>query len=75
MQFSNHTNYKYTKGQILTNKELAELVEGLQINGLDRYSHLLTGYIRSPGFLNEIVALYKHLKSINPDLIYGKDKE
>lgn len=31
------------KGQILNSKELAELFEGLKLNGIHHYSHLLTG--------------------------------
>ncbi|KAL1491062.1 hypothetical protein ABEB36_011715 [Hypothenemus hampei] len=73
VQFSNHTGYDSVKGQVITEKELADLVIGLKDNKIDHYTHLLTGYIGSSGFLKEIVTLYHHLKSINPDLIYVCD--
>lgn len=72
MQFSNHTGYKHIAGQVLTDKDLAELAEGLAKNELDFYSHLLTGYVGNPLFLNRIADLIKHLKSVNPNLVYGK---
>ncbi|XP_066261985.1 pyridoxal kinase [Euwallacea similis] len=73
VQFSNHTGYKSVKGQVITEKELRELIAGLKNNSIDQYTHLLTGYIGSSEFLKEIVALYKHLKSINPNLVYVCD--
>lgn len=71
VQFSNHTGYKVTKGQILSDKDLLDLMEGLQANGLDFYTHLLTGYIGSASFANQISNVIKHLKKVNPELIYG----
>lgn len=71
VQFSNHTGYKSVEGQVISEKELSDLIRGLKNNGIDQYSHLLTGYIGSVGFLKEIISVYKHLKSVNPDLIYG----
>ncbi|KAF7283450.1 pyridoxal kinase [Rhynchophorus ferrugineus] len=73
VQFTNHTGYKVVKGQVLTEKELADLALGLKENDIDTYSHLLTGYIGSPSFLKEICNLYKQLKDKNPDLIYVCD--
>lgn len=43
VQFSNHTQYKNFKGQRLNSDELAELFDGLRLNSLLDYSHLLTG--------------------------------
>ncbi|RZC37607.1 pyridoxal kinase [Asbolus verrucosus] len=73
VQFSNHTGYKMFSGQTLTEKELGDLVNGLKENGLDNYTHLLTGYIGSESFLNRISSLVKYLKSVNPNLIYVCD--
>lgn len=73
VHFSNHTGYKVTKGQILSNTDLDELIEGLTINGLDRYTHLLTGYIGSPLVLSRIASLVSDLKTKNPNLVYVCD--
>lgn len=73
VQFSNHTGYKKVKGQILTEKDLAELLEGLSENHLDQYTHLLTGYIGSVSFLNKISSAVKQLRDRNPNLIYVCD--
>jgi pyridoxal/pyridoxine/pyridoxamine kinase len=48
-------------------------MDGLHHNGLDYYTHLLTGYIGSAGFLKYIAEVVKHLRQVNPDLIYGKN--
>jgi len=73
VQFSNHTGYGQFKGQVLTDTDLGDLVDGLAANDLDHYTHLLTGYIGSSSFLNRIVALVKHLKKVNPNLVYVCD--
>lgn len=48
-------------------------MDGLHHNGLDYYTHLLTGYIGSAGFLRYIAEVVKRLRQINPDLVYGKN--
>jgi pyridoxine kinase len=73
VQFCNHTGYKKVAGQILSEKDLDDLAGGLQQNGLDFYSHLLTGYIGAESFLRRVCSLVKHLKSVNPNLIYVCD--
>lgn len=73
VQFSNHTGYSSVKGQVLTDKDLDDLIVGLVSNGLDNYTHLLTGYVGSLTFLNRIANFVKHLKSKNPNLKYGND--
>ena len=35
--------YEHIKGQVLDSKELKELFEGLKLNNLHQFSHLLTG--------------------------------
>lgn len=72
VQFSNHTGYKHIKGQVLKDQDLSELIDGLKSNKIDFYSHLLTGYVGSVSFLNQIIQVIKHLKTVNPNLIYGK---
>lgn len=72
VQFSNHTGYKHFGGQVLTDKDLGVLAENLSLNQLDFYTHLLTGYVGAPSFLNRIAELVQHLKKVNPNLVYGK---
>ncbi|KAE9550823.1 hypothetical protein FO519_005951, partial [Halicephalobus sp. NKZ332] len=57
VQFSNHTAYSHIRGQRLTEKELEELYEGLKLNSINRYSHVLTGYCGNPTFLAKIVEI------------------
>lgn len=73
VQFSNHTGYKFIKGQILNSDELDDLYRGLAANNINRYSHLLTGYVGSVSFLKKIAELIKDLKKTNPGLIYVCD--
>lgn len=74
VQLSNHTGYKSIKGQILEEKDLRDLFEGLESNDLlQYYSHLLTGYIGNASFLKRIGAIVKKLKEINPNLVYVCD--
>ncbi|XP_008543892.1 pyridoxal kinase [Microplitis demolitor] len=70
VQLSNHTGYKVTKGDILNDKNLSQLVDGLVANDLHHYSHLLTGYVGSASFLEQIAQLIPVLKKKNPNLIY-----
>ncbi|XP_018322310.1 pyridoxal kinase-like isoform X3 [Agrilus planipennis] len=74
VHYSNHTGRSIVKGQILTENELSEIAKGLSLNKLDNcYTHLLTGYVPTSTLLLRIVDLIKHLKSINPNLIYVCD--
>ncbi|XP_032679094.1 pyridoxal kinase [Odontomachus brunneus] len=73
VQLSNHTGYKVFKGQILNDKDLDDVVEGLAQNNLDRYTYLLTGYVGSASFLKRIAILVTALKCKNPNLIYVCD--
>ncbi|RNA16759.1 pyridoxal kinase [Brachionus plicatilis] len=70
VQFSNHTQYQCFKGQCLNADQLEELLEGLRQNDLLEYSHLLTGYVGNPTFLNKLADLIQELKTKNPNLIY-----
>ena len=73
-QFSNHTGYaKGVRGQVLNDQQLSELIEGLKINKLDNYSHIINGYIGSDGFLKQLKSTVEHLKQKNPNLIFVCD--
>ncbi|CAI5438843.1 unnamed protein product [Caenorhabditis angaria] len=77
VQFSNHagnieyltlpTRYQHVKGQRLTDKELDELYEGLKLNNINKYSHVLTGYCGNVTFLQKIADVVKDLKNNNPN--------
>ncbi|XP_047991570.1 pyridoxal kinase isoform X2 [Leguminivora glycinivorella] len=73
VQFSTHTAYKHIKGNALKNEEMEELIEGLTLNEVDYYTHLITGYSRSPDSLKQIAEIIKKLKQKNPNLIYVCD--
>jgi len=74
VQFSNHTGYKNgIKGQVLDDNQLQELIDGLDMNGINKYSHIINGYIGSKSFLHKLGEIVKHLKEVNPDLIYVCD--
>lgn len=73
VQFSNHTGYQHVKGQRLTNNDLKELFEGLKLNNLINYSHIVTGYVGKTDFLKEIKEIILECKRVNPSLIYVCD--
>lgn len=74
VQFSNHTGYpKGIRGQVLNESQLQELIEGLQANEIDEYSHVINGYIGSPCFLLKLAEVVKTLKKRNPGLTYVCD--
>ncbi|XP_043592471.1 pyridoxal kinase [Bombus pyrosoma] len=73
VQLSNHSGYKVFKGQVLNDKDLEELINGLVQNNLDNYTHLLTGYVGSALFLKKIAEVIRILKHKNPNLIYVCD--
>jgi len=74
VQFSNHTGYdKGVKGQVLDDSQLQELIDGLNMNNINHYSHIINGYIGSKSFLLKLGEVVRHFKSINPDLTYVCD--
>lgn len=73
VQFSTHTGYKHIKGTVLKNDELAELIDGLQMNGVDHYTHLLTGYNRNAESLLQVAAIVKKMRDRNPNMVYVCD--
>ncbi|KAK3777015.1 hypothetical protein RRG08_008870 [Elysia crispata] len=70
VQFSNHTGYGKWKGQVLNASEAADLFEGLRINNLLHFNHVLTGYIGSDSFLKKVGEEVGKMKAKNPNLIY-----
>ncbi|XP_037039320.1 pyridoxal kinase [Bradysia coprophila] len=74
VQFSNHTGYKFIKGQVLDEKQLDDVFAGLvQNNLLDNYTHLLTGYIGNDQFLRKIADIVRKLREVNPNIVYVCD--
>lgn len=73
VQFSTHTAYKHVKGTVLKNEEMEDLIQGLVLNNVHFYTHLVTGYSRSPESLKQIAGIIKKLRQKNPNLIYGED--
>lgn len=50
---------------------MIDLYQGLELNNVHQYTHLLTGYSRNPESLLEVANIVKKLKQENKDLIYG----
>ncbi|KAK9675042.1 putative pyridoxal kinase, partial [Basidiobolus ranarum] len=73
VQFSNHTGYPLWTGQKLSSEELWEAFSGIEVNGLEDYTHLLTGYIGNTENLRVVAKILKKLRAKNPNLIYVLD--
>lgn len=73
VQFSNHTGYKEFKGQVLNAEDMTCLYDGLKVNNIHHFSHLLTGYIGSKSFLEKVGEIIKDLRQNNPSLTYVCD--
>lgn len=75
VHFSNHTGYGSWKGTVLEGEQLLEVFEGLRSNGLAKYTHVLTGYMRSASFLKAVAASVRRLREDNPgtDVVYVCD--
>jgi len=71
--FSNHTGYPNFKGLTLNGEQLAEIFEGLELNNLINYTHLLTGYVKTPTALRNILKIHQSIKLINPGVVYVCD--
>ncbi|KAF9977380.1 hypothetical protein BGZ73_006127 [Actinomortierella ambigua] len=63
VNFSNHTGYPSWTGERANAQQLEALLDGLQENGLDDYTHILTGYIGSAENLKAISKIIGRLKS------------
>lgn len=74
VQFSNHTGYPSWTGGRLNEKDVQDLFDGLERNGLTgAYTHILTGYIGNYAILETIEHFVQKLKATNPDLVYVCD--
>jgi len=68
VHFSNHTGYAQgVEGDVLQGEQLVQILKGLERNGLlQNVGHLLTGYIGSESFLQQVIhvltTLRKHRK-------------
>ena len=62
-----------TPTQVLDDTQLQELIDGLDANNINRFSHIINGYIGSRSFLTKLASVVSHLKTINPDLVYVCD--
>ncbi|EYC04673.1 hypothetical protein Y032_0086g1921 [Ancylostoma ceylanicum] len=65
--------YKYVKGQRLTDLDLSDLYEGLKLNEINEYTHILTGYCGNAAFLTKIADIVKDLKSKDPSVLFVCD--
>ena len=59
-----------SKGTVLKGEELAALSQGLSTNHLIDYDYLLTGYIGSKSFLEEVLNLLNMLEESKPIVKY-----
>jgi len=73
VQFCNHTGYPKFAGQVLDGSSMKALTEGLEENGLFKYSHLLTGYIGSKSVLEQVVDLIQRLRESDDSIVYFCD--
>jgi len=71
VQFSNHTGYPGgIKGSRLRDVDLKELYAGLKTNGINHYSHILSGYCGDASFLRQIAEIIRESRLVNDKLIY-----
>ncbi|XP_033117147.1 pyridoxal kinase-like [Anneissia japonica] len=73
VQLCTHTQYELIKGQVLNADELKCLYDGIKGNGINRYSHLLTGYVGSTSFLHEVIRVVKDARDANANMTYVCD--
>lgn len=71
VQFSNHTQYGQWTGMVIPKEQIGEIVNGIDAIGqLHKCDAVLSGYIGSAEQVDEIVAVVKKIKAINPNAIY-----
>lgn len=71
VQFSNHTQYGQWTGMVIPKEQIGEIVNGIDAIGqLHKCDAILSGYIGSAEQVDEIVAVVKKIKAINPNAIY-----
>ncbi|KAJ1908929.1 hypothetical protein IWQ60_011450 [Tieghemiomyces parasiticus] len=73
VQFSNHTGFNVWKGQRTDPASVLDLFEGLRLNGLDNYTHLLTGYMGNPESITVVRSIVDQLRARHPHMCYVLD--
>ncbi|XP_018646270.1 pyridoxine kinase [Schistosoma mansoni] len=68
-----YTGYDFVKGQVLDAASMKDLYLGLKANGLNKYTHVLTGYLASPSSLEAVADIVSDLKKENSNLKYYCD--
>ncbi|EST05517.1 Phosphomethylpyrimidine kinase type-1 [Kalmanozyma brasiliensis GHG001] len=63
VQFSNHTGYGRWGGLRFDAEHLQDIFDGLDKNGLLRYSRMLTGYMPSAAVVQTVLSLVKKLRA------------
>ncbi|RTG80222.1 pyridoxine kinase [Schistosoma bovis] len=65
-----YTGYAFVKGQVLDAASMKDLYLGLKANGLNKYTHVLTGYLGSPSSLEAVADIVSDLKKENSNIKY-----
>jgi len=73
VNFSNHVGYGRFGGSKASAKDLSEIIQSMELNGLLNPSRLLTGYIFGAESLSAISDFAKKIKAEKPALIYLMD--
>ncbi|VDP84946.1 unnamed protein product [Schistosoma mattheei] len=68
-----NTGYAFVKGQVLDAASMKDLYLGLKANGLNKYTHVLTGYLGSPSSLEAVADIVSDLKKENSNIKYYCD--
>ncbi|UZJ57524.1 hypothetical protein CBS101457_006844 [Exobasidium rhododendri] len=72
-QLSNHTGYGRFGGMRLNADHLKSVFDGMEQNGLLRYSRMLSGYIPSPSALEVVTKFVIRMREFYPGLTYLLD--
>jgi pyridoxine kinase len=74
VQFPHHSGYCIPKGQILDPETFEGIIQDMEKQAfLEEYTHILSGYIRSPLSVEKLVSLVKKLRAHNPNIVYLMD--
>ncbi|KAJ1857241.1 putative pyridoxal kinase [Coemansia sp. RSA 1853] len=73
VQFSNHTGYNAVRGDRFSASHVLDLFAGLQTNGLDAYTHLLTGYMGNSDNVRAVESIARQLKQKLSQLTFVVD--
>ncbi|OLY84168.1 Pyridoxal kinase [Smittium mucronatum] len=73
VQLSNHTGYEKIKGKVFDADHILELYEGLELNGLDSYDFLLSGYMGNAKNIEAVREIAKKLAAKNDRFFFLLD--